>query len=137
MLGKPRIYLVSSTRLINSIKHEHSCKILYLCPDNVYMHAFLNQILYLRNIVNDNDNVVERKYFTCPSRESNPGRWVYRQILYRVALKANSLTLYNEKSHTFKNEVKAVEVCNSIPRPCNVDPSNLKFVPEFIGTGMA
>ena len=33
MLGKPRIlslYLFSSTCLINSIKHEHSCKILYL-----------------------------------------------------------------------------------------------------------
>ena len=25
--------------------------------------------------------VVERKYFTCPSRESNPGRWIYRQTL--------------------------------------------------------
>ena len=43
MLGKPRIYLFSSTRLINSKKHEHSCKILYLIfyyllfqqPDNV------------------------------------------------------------------------------------------------------
>ena len=30
MLGKPRIYLFFPTRLINSIKHEHSCKILYL-----------------------------------------------------------------------------------------------------------
>ena len=29
MLGKPRILSVSPTRLINSIKHEHSCKILY------------------------------------------------------------------------------------------------------------
>ena len=32
--------------------------------------------------------VVERKYFTCPSRESNPGRWIYRQTLYHVAVKA-------------------------------------------------
>ena len=31
MLGKPRIYLFSPPRLINSIKHEHSCKILYFC----------------------------------------------------------------------------------------------------------
>ena len=30
MLGKPRIYLFSPTRLINSIIHEHSCKILYV-----------------------------------------------------------------------------------------------------------
>ena len=30
MLGKPRILPFSPTRLINSIKHEHSCKILYL-----------------------------------------------------------------------------------------------------------
>ena len=29
MLGKPRILSLSSTRLIDSIKHEHSCKILY------------------------------------------------------------------------------------------------------------
>ena len=30
MLGKPRILSFSQTRLINSIKHEHLCKILYL-----------------------------------------------------------------------------------------------------------
>ena len=31
MLGKPRILsLFFPTRLINSIKHEHSCKILYV-----------------------------------------------------------------------------------------------------------
>ena len=30
MLGKSRIYLFSSTCLINSIKHEYSCKILYM-----------------------------------------------------------------------------------------------------------
>ena len=32
--------------------------------------------------------VVERKYFTCPSWESNPGHWVHRQTLYHVAVKA-------------------------------------------------
>ena len=32
--------------------------------------------------------VVERKYFTCPSRESNPNCWIYRQTLYHVAIKA-------------------------------------------------
>ena len=32
--------------------------------------------------------VVERKYFTCPSPESNPGRWIYMQTLYHVAVKA-------------------------------------------------
>ena len=30
MLDKPCIYLFFPTRLINSIKHEHSCEILYL-----------------------------------------------------------------------------------------------------------
>ena len=30
MLDKPRILFFSPTRLINSIKHEHSCKILYV-----------------------------------------------------------------------------------------------------------
>ena len=29
MLGKPSILSLFPTRLINSIKHEHSCKILY------------------------------------------------------------------------------------------------------------
>ena len=29
MFDKPRILSLSSTRLINSIKHEHSCKFLY------------------------------------------------------------------------------------------------------------
>ena len=42
--------------------------------------------------------VVERKHFTCPSWESNPGRWIYRQTLYNVAVKAG---IY----------LKAVEVC--------------------------
>ena len=32
--------------------------------------------------------VVERKYFTCPSWELNPGRWIYRQTLYHFAVKA-------------------------------------------------
>ena len=30
MLGRPRILSLSPTRLINSIKHDQSCKILYL-----------------------------------------------------------------------------------------------------------
>ena len=50
--------------------------------------------------------VVERKYFTCPSRESNPGRWIKRQTLYHVAVKAD---FYR----------KAVEVYYIIPRPCD------------------
>ena len=32
--GKPRILSLFLTRLINSIKHEHSCKILYLLENN-------------------------------------------------------------------------------------------------------
>ena len=47
--------------------------------------------------------VVERKYFTCPSRESNPGRWINRKTLYHVAVKAG---FYR----------KAAEVCY-IPSP--------------------
>ena len=30
MLGKPRIYLFPQTRFIYPVKHEHSCKILFL-----------------------------------------------------------------------------------------------------------
>ena len=51
--------------------------------------------------------VVERKYFTCPSRESNPGRWIYKQTLYHVAVKAG---FYR----------KAVEVYLYIPRLCDI-----------------
>ena len=68
-------------------------------------------------------NVVERKYFTCPSRESNPGRWIYRQTLYHVAVKAG---FYR----------KAVEVYYLYLDPVTYTPSNLKFVPEFLGTGI-
>ena len=32
--------------------------------------------------------VREQTYLTCPSRESNPGRLIYRQTLYHVAVKA-------------------------------------------------
>ena len=35
MLGKPRISFFPPARLINSIKHEHSCKILYVNSCNV------------------------------------------------------------------------------------------------------
>ena len=67
--------------------------------------------------------VVERKYFTCPSRESNQGRWIYRQTLYHVAVKAG---FYR----------KAVEVYFIYLDPVTFTPSNLKFVPEFLGTGI-
>ena len=50
-------------------------------------------------------SVLERKYFTCPSWESNRGRWIYRQTLCHVAVKAG---FYR----------KAVEVYY-IPRPCD------------------
>ena len=33
MLGKPLLLSLFPTRLINSIKHKHSCKILYLSYD--------------------------------------------------------------------------------------------------------
>ena len=33
--------------------------------------------------------VVEQKIFTCPSPESNPERWIYRQTLYHVAVEAS------------------------------------------------
>ena len=51
--------------------------------------------------------VVERKYFTCPSQELNPGRWIYRHTLYHVAVK---VSFYR----------KAVEVYSYIPIPCYI-----------------
>ena len=41
MLDKSRIYLFSPTRLINSIKHEYSCKILYLSTAASVLCLFL------------------------------------------------------------------------------------------------
>ena len=39
MLGKPRILSLLPTRLINSIKHEHSCKILYIKRQLTFVHS--------------------------------------------------------------------------------------------------
>ena len=66
----------------------------------------------------DTDDV-ERKYFTCPSRESNPDRWIYRQTLYHVAVKTG---VYS----------KAVEVY-FIPSPVTFSPTKLNFVPKVLG----
>ena len=67
-------------------------------------------------IIRSATTVVERKYFTCPSRESNPDCWIYRQTLYHVAVKAG---FYR----------KAVEVCY-IPIPTTYFPALNRFVPE-------
>ena len=42
MRGKPRILSLFPTRLINSIRHEHSCKILYVSyiRDNAGAHKY-------------------------------------------------------------------------------------------------
>ena len=61
--------------------------------------------------------VAERKYFTCRSRESNPGFWIYRQTLYHVAVKAG---FYR----------KAVEVYY-IPRPCDIHPLQCEIRPRI------
>ena len=45
MLGKPRIVSLFPTRLINSIKHEHSCKILYYLAILVEGHQ-VNKIVF-------------------------------------------------------------------------------------------
>ena len=58
--------------------------------------------------------VAKGKYFTCPSRESNPGRWIYRQTLYQVAVKAG---FYR----------KAVEVYLYLLRPCDISISTLAY----------
>ena len=51
MLGKPRILSLSPTRLINSIKHEYSCKILYIQPldrTTAAMHMFHISVQFLK-----------------------------------------------------------------------------------------
>ena len=63
-----------------------------------------------------NVNVVERKYFTCPSHESNQGRLIYRQTLYHVAVKAG---FYR----------KAVEEVYHIPIPCDIHPLQFEIRP--------
>ena len=47
MLGKPRILSLSPTRLINSIKHDHSCKILYI--KSAIRHMFKSNIKSVSN----------------------------------------------------------------------------------------
>ena len=60
--------------------------------------------------------VVERKYFTIPSLESHPGRLIYSQTLYHVAVKAG---FYRT----------AVEVYLYIPRPCDIHPLQFEIRP--------
>ena len=61
-------------------------------------------------------NVAERKYFTCPSRESNPGRWIYRQTLYHVAVKAGfyrkavEVYIYKPRLYAIKTQYNSVIV---------------------------
>ena len=50
--------------------------------------------------------VVERKYFTCLSRESNPCRWINRQTIYHVPVKAGFYRKAEEYLY--------------IPRPCDI-----------------
>ena len=48
MLGKPlTFYGFSSTRLINSIKHEHSCKILYIQNEKDYLKWLFQCLIIL------------------------------------------------------------------------------------------
>ena len=48
MLRKPHILPLFQTHLINSIKHEHSCKILYVYKGTaVYLYIVNNKILTL------------------------------------------------------------------------------------------
>ena len=50
-------------------------------------------------------DVIERKYFSCPSQESNQGRRIYRQTLYHVPVKAdfyhNAVEVYLYTSQKF------------------------------------
>ena len=48
MAARLTFYRFSPTRLINSIKHEHSCKILYVL--NSHMLEFLNHNAFTRSI---------------------------------------------------------------------------------------
>ena len=57
------------------------------------------------------------KIFYLPQLESNPGRWIYRQTLYHVAVKAG---FYR----------KAVGVYY-IPRPCDIHPLQYEIRPRI------
>ena len=56
---------------------------------------------------------------TCPCQKSNPGRWIYRQTLYHVTVKAGSYC-------------NAVEVC-CIPSPVTFSPTKLNVIAEVPG----
>ena len=71
MLGEPCIYFFSSTRLINSIKQEHSCRILYLY-DLVSFKALLGLVgkaMYLRGTGERIPNLTGTRKNTLCSRE--------------------------------------------------------------------
>ena len=69
-------------------------------------------------LVNCSMFVVERKYFTCPIRKSNPGHCIYRQTLYHLAVKAG---FYG----------KAVEVNYIYLDPVTFTTSNFEIRPRI------
>ena len=60
-------------------------------------------------------------FFTCPSGESNLGRWIYRQKLYHVAVKAGFYHKAVEVFHTYHNYLNLI-----LPAPIS-----LSTVPLF------
>ena len=67
MLGKPRIlFFFSPTRLINSIKHEHSCKILYVLPQDCLHFQF--QTMDIIHQISNNG------YYSSNFKQCSPGR---------------------------------------------------------------
>ena len=96
--------------------------ILMLRRQSVGLYSFVGYFVH-KTLLHVLSMCRRAKYLTSPSRKSNPGRWIYRQTLHHVVVKAS---FYR----------KAVEVYLYIPIPCDIHPSNLKFVPEFLGTGI-
>ena len=57
--GSLQVYFFSSTRLINSIKHEHSCNILYISNGKVHSYFKYSRSLDTLNIFSNLELFIE------------------------------------------------------------------------------
>ena len=103
MLGKPRILSLFPTRLINSIKHEHSCKILYLSFQNVmFMHMCIHFSFccccfaidfFFRNLFKFQDNMVAMA--TADEYTNISSLWKFFLFMFTCSMVDGETVLYD------------------------------------------
>ena len=122
MLSKPRIYILNSTHLINSIKHEHSWKILYVatltCTKSRLRTCTIFEACIAVLGIQDIFHFTSRDIGYCVQYFGQiQGYWIFRKINYgdicqfirdTASLLQLGTPLY--KSHLLINETKHIQM---------------------------